>query len=208
MLLLWSANAASISSLFLHPRLTVHPYIYILTGWDLYQMVSALWISPLNIFASLGVLDSFHYSTTHPCLQSHLPFWCMLTLWISALLAISAVPSSAGAHPRQSILPVFCFWIVLIHVLVFPEFIPNKELAPVKDVCVYMLGGTLLFGFQWHSQEISMLTWQTPFAGQSLGLNSPMHWILKNQSALRAEIQSQGIKTDWTPVYKALYLGV
>lgn len=53
-----------------------------------------------------------------------------------------------------------------------------------------------------------MLSGETPSAGQSYGLNSPVHWALKNWSALRAEIQSWGIKTDWTPVYTALYLGV
>lgn len=100
------------------------------------------------------------------------------------LLAISAVLSSAGPHPRQNFLLAFCFWIAVIHVLAFPGLIPDEELAPVKDLCVHMFGGTLLFGCQQHSQEVPTLTGQTSFAGQSLGLNSPAHWVLKNQSAL------------------------
>ena len=106
------------------------------------------------------------------------------------------MPSSADPHPRQNFLPVFFFWIALIHVLAFPGFVPDEELAPVKDLCVYMLGGTLLFGSQQYSQKVPMLTGETPSAGRSYRLNSPAHWALKNRSALRAEIQSQGIKID------------
>jgi len=72
----------------------------------------------------------------------------------------------------------------------------DKELGPAEDLCAYMLGGTLLFVSQQHRQEVPMLTEESPSACRSYGLNSPAHRVLKNKSALRAEIQSQGVKTD------------
>lgn len=59
-----------------------------------------------------------------------------------------------------------------MHVLAFPEFIIDKELVPVRDMGVHMVGGTLLFLSQQHSQEIPMLTEHIPSADQSLGLNN------------------------------------
>lgn len=50
--------------------------------------------------------------------------------------------------------------------------------------------------------------WRDNSCWLDCGLNSLVHWALKDLSTLRAEIQSWGAKVGWTPVYTALCLSV